>query len=135
MVSLQQMPQLLFDQIALNGVLSRQNRALRAVRVVKHPEDDLGQRVRGGRVMRRRHHLRQRVLQHLAQHGVKRKVRPVDVLLDPHLASKALDLLPQAVQILKSKPIIQCYFISMGYLFFTSSCGCGLSEVNVLSAL
>ena len=52
-------------------------------------------------MVRRRHHLRQVVLQGLAQDRVEGEVGPHDVLLDPHVAAQTLDLLPEAIQILK----------------------------------
>ena len=56
--------------------------------------------------MGRRHHLRQVVLQRLAQDRVEGQVGSHDVLLDPHLAPETLDLLPEAVQILKQNVAI-----------------------------
>ena len=101
MISLQHVVELFFDQISLDRVLSRQDRSLRAVRVIKHPEHDTRQRVRGRRVVGRRHHLGEIVLKGLAKDGIEGQVRPHDVLLHPHLTAEALDLLPQAVEILK----------------------------------
>jgi hypothetical protein len=54
-------------------------------------------------VVRRRDHGGQVVLKGLAQDRVEGQVRPDNVLLDPHVAAKALDLLPQAIQILKNE--------------------------------
>lgn len=72
-----------------------------AISVVKHPEDDPGQGVRSRGMVRRRDHRWQVVLQSLAQDRVEGQVGAHDVLLDPHVAAKTLDLLPQAIQILK----------------------------------
>lgn len=69
--------------------------------VVEHSEDDLRQWVIGGRVVRRRHHLRQIVLQCLAEDRVERQVRPDDMLLHPHVRTKSFDLLPQAIEVLR----------------------------------
>ena len=41
------------------------------------------------------------MLKRLTQNRVERKVGPNNVLFHPHLATEALNLLPQAVQILK----------------------------------
>lgn len=91
------------------------------VRVIKHPEDDLRDRVGGGRVVRGRHHLREVVLQGLAQHRVEGQVRADDVLLDPHVRAQALYLLPQAVQVLKKEKDVVLIIRSLPHLIRTIS--------------
>ena len=97
------MLELFLYEISFDGVLSWQDGSLRAVGVVEHAENDLGQGVGRRGVVRGRDHGRKVVLESLAEHRVECQVGPNDVLLNPHLAPQTLDLLPKAIKVLKQK--------------------------------
>ena len=95
------MLELFLYEISFDGVLSWQDGSLRAVCVVEHAENDLGQGVGRRGVVRGRDHGRKVVLESLTEHRVECQVGPNDVLLNPHLAPQTLDLLPKAIKVLK----------------------------------
>ena len=97
------MLELFLYEISFDGVLSWQDGSLRAVCIVEHAENDLGQGVGRRGVVRGRDHGRKVVLESLTEHRVECEVGPNDVLLNPHLAPQTLDLLPKAIKVLKQK--------------------------------